>query len=351
VELPPATALCAMNRLLSLPNMNKPYRVLVIGVGSIGHRHLRCFQATGRVTLSLCETNAALASEIAQKYGIGGVFSDLDAALVDQPDAAVIATPAHLHIPMAIKLASAGVHLLIEKPLSTSLNGVDTLQSLVQRNGIVAAVAYVLRAEPVLHEMRDAIVSGRFGRPLHVSVQCGAHFPTNRPAYRETYYTNRATGGGVLQDSTTHLLNAGQWLAGPIDRLVADMAHLSLDGVTVEDTCHILTRQGRVLGCYCENQYQAPDETTITVVCQRGTCRYEAHNMRWRWMISPGDNWVDEQRGPFERDVMFINQAQSFLDALEGRGELLCSLDEGLHTLRCNLAALASAEQGGWQSV
>jgi predicted dehydrogenase len=331
--------------------MNRHHRILVIGVGSIGERHVRCFQATGRATLALCETNADLRRRVADRYHVDRAFSDLDAALVEPPDAAVIATPAHLHIAMATKLASAGVHLLIEKPLSTSLEGIDTLRDLIERKKLLAAVAYVLRAEPVLHEMKDVIGSGRFGRPLHIVVQCGAHFPTNRPAYREIYYKDRATGGGVIQDSTTHMLNAGEWLAGPIDRLTADAAHLALDGVEVEDTVNVIARHGDALGCYSENQYQAPDETTITVVCERGTCRYEAHHMRWRWMVTPSSGWTDEQRGPFERDVMFINQAQAFLDALDGRGRPLCTFDEGLHTLRCNLAVMASVDQGGWRQI
>jgi predicted dehydrogenase len=87
--------------------MSNPRRVLVVGTGSIGERHVRCFQATDRVTVSLCETNADLRRWVAGKYQVDHVFSDLDAALAEPPDVGVIATPAHLHIPMAIKLANA----------------------------------------------------------------------------------------------------------------------------------------------------------------------------------------------------------------------------------------------------
>jgi predicted dehydrogenase len=328
-----------------------PHRVLVVGVGSIGHRHVRCFKATGRAEISLCETNGDLRRKIAEQYGVDRAFSDLDAALADPPEAAVIATPAPLHIPMAIKLATKGVHLLIEKPLSTSLEGADALRSLIAEKKLLAAVAYVFRADPVLGEMKEAIDSGRFGQPLHLTAQCGENFPNNRPAYRDIYYRDRASGGGAIQDSMTHLLNAGEWLAGPIDCLIADAAHLALEGVSVEDTVNILARHGNVLACYSLNHHQAPDETTITVVCQRGTCRYEGHNLRWRWMVSPGDNWVDQPHAPFDRDAWFSNQARVFFDNLESGTRPPCTLDEGLHTLRCNLAALASSDQGGWRQV
>ena len=319
------------------------HRVLIIGVGSIGQRHLRCFQATGRAVMSFCETNAELRRQVAQQYGIDRVYGDLDAAMKDPPSTAVIATPAPLHVPMATRLAAAGAHLLIEKPLSTSLDGIDKLQDLIRQNGLVTAVAYVWRANPILREMKEMLDSGRFGRPLHLTVNCGQHFPTYRPAYREIYYKDHALGGGAIQDAMTHMLNAGQWLVGPIDRLMADAAHLALEGVEVEDTVNVLTRQQGALGCYCLNQHQA---------CERGTCRFENHNSRWRWMVSPGSEWVEHQHEPLERDAWFVAQAQGFLDAVEGRSQPLCTLDEAVQTLRCNLAALKSASSSdGWQQI
>jgi predicted dehydrogenase len=331
--------------------MTKKKTVLIVGVGSIGLRHLRCFQNTGRVNLSICENNAKLRSQVAAEYHIDQHYPDLDSALADPHDIAVIATPANLHIPMAIRLAEAGLHLLLEKPLSTGFEGIDTLQGILQKRNLVSVVAYVHRANPVLRAMKDAIASGRFGRPVEVVANCGQNFPTYRPAYRDTYYRNRATGGGAIQDALTHILNAAEWLVGPIDRLAADAAHQVLEGVEVEDTAHILTRHGQVLGCYSLNQHQAPNETTITVVCDQGTARFEFHQNRWRWMTRPEEPWHDEQFEALPRDALFINQANAFLDTVEGRVPPLCSLEEGIQTLRVNLAALAAVDQGAWQQV
>ena len=88
---------------------------------------MRCFQSTGRARLSFCEVNQALRAQVAKEYKIERHYPDLESALADRYDAAVICTPANLHIPMAIRLAEAGVHLLLEKPLSTSLDGIDKL--------------------------------------------------------------------------------------------------------------------------------------------------------------------------------------------------------------------------------
>lgn len=327
-----------------------PHRVLVVGVGSIGERHVRCFQATGRAEVSIVEVNAALGGQVSQRYGVP-LFSSMATALADGPTAAVVATPAPLHVAQATSLVESGLCVLIEKPLSISLTGVDTLLALVTKRPVVAAVAYVYRVFPVLVAMRQALKSGRFGAPGELVAVSGQHFPTYRPAYRDIYYANRQTGGGAVQDALTHLVNLGEWLVGPIESLVADAAHLVLPGVDVEDTVHVLARHGGVMASYSLNQHQAPNESTITVVCDRGTVRCELHNNRWLWMERAGDPWHEEPFGPSERDTAFISQAHAFLDAVEGLAPPPCPLADGIQTLNVNLAILASLEQRAWRVV
>jgi predicted dehydrogenase len=326
-------------------------RVLVIGVGSIGERHVRCFLETGRVDAVICEINDALRAQIADRYSVSATFADLDEAIAERPEAAVICTPAHLHIPMAIQLAEAGVHLLIEKPLGIAIDGVDRLVDLVNRNNLTAAVAYVWRMNPPLAEMRRAIQSGRFGDPVQVIGVSGQHFPFYRPAYRDIYYKDRATGGGAIQDALTHFVDAGQWLIGPVTRLAADAAHLVLDGVTVEDTVHLIARHSAVMGSYSLNQHQALNETNITVVCTEGTVRCELSRNRWLAASSPTDDLVVQSECRLDRDDLFLAQTTAFLDAIAGRSPPVCSLDEGLQTLRTNLAILQAADSHEWQTI
>ena len=235
--------------------------------------------------------------------------------------------------------------------LDVRVGSIEQLLEAVRERGVLVAVAYVYRCFPALAAMREALLSGRFGRPVELVAVCGQNFPTYRPAYRDTYYPNRATGGGAIQDALTHLLNAGEWLVGPIDRLVADAAHQVLADVEVEDTVHLLARHGDVLGSYALNQHQAPNEVTLTVVCEHGVVRWESHLHRWRWMARPDEPWRHEPHEPLPRDAAFLAQANGFLDAIAARTPPLCSLEEGLQTLRVNLAALASVESGGWQRV
>jgi len=327
-------------------------RILVIGGGSIGERHVRCFLNSGRADVSLCEINPTVLQRLSQEYALHGQYAELDQALTDGDfDAAVVCTPAHLHVSLATRLTQHGLHTLIEKPLSTSLDGVDALLAAVNSANRISGVAYVYRAHPALAAMRHAIQTGEVGQPVQVVVTSGQHFPLYRPAYRETYYTDRATGGGAVQDALTHFINAVEWLVGPTTRVVADADHLVLDGVDVEDSVNVLARHGEVMVSYSLNQHQHPNETRITVIGDRGTARFEVHAHRWMLCDQLGGEWNVEAQFEMERDTLFLRQANQFLDAICDNKPFQCTLEDGRQTLRVNRAVLQSLESHTWQNL
>ncbi len=330
--------------------MNNQIKLLIIGVGSIGERHLRCFQSTGRVELSICELNDTLRNDVGDRYSIERRFDNLESALAQNPDAALIAAPAHLHIPLAQTCAAADCHLLIEKPLATSPDGIDELIQFTREKNLTASVAFVYRANPILLAMKQAIDSGQFGRPLEVVTLSGQHFPTYRPAYQNTYYNKHSTGGGLIQDALPHMLNAVEWLIGPTTQIIADAAHLKLEGVDVEDSANVLTRHGEhdeIMGIFSCNQHQPPNETSITIVCENGTVRFEYHNNRWGWQNEPKGDW-QYHNFTIGRDDLFTHQANHFLDALEGKTKPACTIAEAKQTLQTCLAILKSAQSPPW---
>ncbi|MDZ4287278.1 MAG: Gfo/Idh/MocA family oxidoreductase [Prosthecobacter sp.] len=322
------------------------HSVLVIGCGSIGERHLRCFRNTGRTQVAVCDTNAGLVGEVAARYGVPG-FASLDAALAAFPaEAWVICTPAHTHLPIARRGMEIPVHLLIEKPLAVSLEGVAALQERLKSYPRHVAVAYVYHTMPWMLEMRTALLSGELGPPKHATVVAGQHFPTFRPTYRELYYARHESGGGAIQDGLTHMANVIEWLLGPSTRLFCDAAHQVLDGVEVEDTVNISARNGGVMVNYAYNQFQAPSEAEIRIHCERGSLAMQLGERRWGTFRHGEPAWTWHVHPAVERDDWFIRQANSFLDGVEGKPSVLCTFDEAVQTLKFNLAALESARIG-----
>lgn len=322
------------------------HSILIIGCGSIGERHLRCFQKTGRCKVSACDANAKLLTEVSQRYAVPA-FASLQEALGSQRfDALVICTPAHTHLAIAREGAAHGAALLIEKPLSVTLDGIEETRSAIAQSGRFTAVAYVYHCFPWVAAARDFLLDGSLGAPLHASVASGQHFPTFRPAYREIYYTRHETGGGAIQDALTHLVNAMEWLIGPMTRVFCDASHQRLEGVTVEDTVNVTARHGNVLASYAMTQFQAPNETTLLIHCEHGSVKIESHAQRWGTMRLGDKDWTWHVTPPLERDELFIAQANAFLDGMEGKPCALSTFDEAVQTLRFNRAALESSATG-----
>ena len=215
----------------------------------------------------------------------------------------------------------------------------------------MAAVSYNYRAHPALSAMKAALDSGRFGKPRQLYAVVGQSFAFYRPAYRDIYFADRAQGGGAIQDSITHTWNLAEWFIGPIDRITVDADHQVLEGVEVEDTVHALARHGDVMASYTVSLYQQPSESSLTIVCEKGTLRFELHENRWRCMTEPEGVWEDEKHVLAERDTWYTLNAEALLDAVEGIAPPRCSLDEGIQTLRVNLAALKSAGTRSWQDI
>ena len=293
-----------------------------------------------------CENNPTLLQKITQQYELPG-FADVGSALkAERFDGVVVCTPANTHISIALQCYRTGAAVLIEKPLSTRLGEVEELRQEMARHKQYVRVAFVHHFQPGLKAMREVLRKGTLGRPLHAAAVVGQHFPTFRPAYRQIYYARHETGGGIIQDMLPHLVNAMEWLVGPSTRVYCEAGHQALEGVTVEDTVSVAARNGDVLTSYTLNQFQAPNEATYLVHCERGSLKAELHEQRWGLYPHGATGWEYHPAPVKERDDLFVAQANAFLDGMAGAETDLATLDEGVQTLKCNLGALESWRSG-----
>lgn len=338
-------------------------RILIIGCGSIGERHLRCLLRTQRARAAVCEINPGLRERVTCEYSVPGFASSAGAWNGAGFDGVIICSPAHTHVGLALEVLRRNAALLIEKPLSVGFERVEELKAAAARSGTFVGVAYVYHLHPAFLAAREFLRNRPFGPVLQVNVVAGQHFPTFRPAYRDIYYNQHKTGGGAIQDALTHLANAVEWLVGPTEQVFCDAAHQALEGVSVEDTVHVAARNSGTLVSYSLNQFQAPNETTVQIHCQSGSVKIEMHEARWavfpRLIPAAGKSkelesgksggatgWDYRPTPVAHRDDLFIAQAEAFLDGMEGKPTPICTLDEAIQTLAFNVAALQSARTG-----
>jgi predicted dehydrogenase len=239
------------------------------------------------------------------------------------------------------------LHVLIEKPLSVGEEGIAELTAAAREKRREIRVAYIYRFMATVRRARELLESDCCGDVRHVSVCAGQHFPTFRPAYRTIYYARRESGGGAIQDALTHLLHAVEWLVSPVERVLCHASHQVLEGVEVEDTVNVTARlTNGALASFALNQFQAVSETILTFHGTKGSLRMDVTGNRIGKAEYDGQGWKWEQMPCPERDDAFTEQARDFLAATRGDPDTGCTLGEGEQTLRCNLAALQSAESG-----
>src|SRR5512141_851332 len=127
-------------------------KFLIAGYGSIGRRHFRNLLELGERDILFYRTHHGTLPE-ADLEGFR-VETDLRSALGQHPDAVIIANPTAAHLEVAVPAAEAGCHLLLEKPLAHSLEGVQALAAAAERSGARVLVGFQFRFHPVLQTLK-----------------------------------------------------------------------------------------------------------------------------------------------------------------------------------------------------
>jgi predicted dehydrogenase len=333
-------------------------RCLVIGLGSIGQRHVRNLRAlcgnavdiiayrVRRDTPLLTDTlQVAAAESVEDRYGIRS-FSNLDVALAEKPDFALVCNPNSLHVPVAQALAAANCHFLIEKPLSHSLEGIDGLIESCERKGLVALVAYQWRFHPLLARVRRLLVEGALGHVVSVQSEVGEYLPGWHPYedYRRMYAARRDQGGGVIL-SQIHELDYLYWLFGVPRRVVAMGGTQSRLDIDVEDTAAILMDIDGMPVQVHEDYLQRPARRGLRIVGDNGVI--VADLLAPRLTVFREGMLVEEAMFEgFTRNQLFLDEMRHFLDCVAGTAKPLVTLREGAVSLRMALAARNSLESG-----
>ena len=186
--------------------------VLVVGCGSIGKRHLSNLlkrDAIKKIYIVTKNEHCLDGLQESDKIIVCESFEGI------QTDMAVIANQTQKHMATAIQLASAGMHLFIEKPLSHNTDDFGTLQDLLKKNNLKTFVAYNMRFLKAFDSLREIIVSKAIGDLYFAQIEVGQYLPSWRPDrdYRETYSASREKGGGVSLD-LSHEIDYMRYLFG-----------------------------------------------------------------------------------------------------------------------------------------
>jgi predicted dehydrogenase len=304
-------------------------KFVIAGLGSIGRRHLRNLLACGQHEVLLLRSGRSTLPS----GELGGFPSvaELPAALDWRPDAIIVSNPTALHLDVAIPAAEAGCHLLIEKPVSDSMERLETLQRAVRAGGCRVLVGFQFRFHPTLKDARSRITSGGLGRVTHARAHWGEYLPEWHPweNYRESYAARRDLGGGVLL-TLCHPFDYLRWIFGEVDRADGTAERgLGLEVEAVVDAA-VHFRSGVEAGVHLD-YLQDPPEHFLEVTGERGRLRWDGRIGSLEVSGTAARESTHHAPPPgFERNDMFLAEMRHFVEVVAGDASPLCTLDDGV---------------------
>ncbi len=323
-------------------------RFLIIGCGSIGKRHLGNLLAAGVGEVTAFDVRADRALEVRSQFGVE-VFTDLDSALKRRPHVALITAPTSLHVPLAEQSAEHGCHLLIEKPLSHSRDGVDRLLDLVRRKDLATLVGCNLRFHPGLVAVKRLLEQGVVGRVVAARVEVGQYLPDWHPHedYRQGYSARSDLGGGIILDAI-HEIDYVRWLLGPVRSVACFADQLSHLEIQTEDTAALVLRFAEgTIGEVHLDYVQRAYSRTCHVIGDEGTVRwdycagevrvYRAASKAWETVANPG-GWQPNQ--------MYVDELAHFVRCLDREERPTLDIFDAARVLDVALAAKESSMTG-----
>ncbi|MFN8184670.1 MAG: Gfo/Idh/MocA family oxidoreductase [Candidatus Nanopelagicales bacterium] len=319
-------------------------RAGLVGLGSMGVNH-------ARVLAQLPDVEFVGVVDPVAEQGLRSqgrpVLTDLDALLDLDLDYAVVATPTATHLPLGLRLAQAGVHVLIEKPLTLDAAEAGELTAAFESRGLVGAVGHIERYNPALQQARDRIEAGQLGEIHQVATRRQGPFPA------------RIGDVGVILDLATHDIDLTAWVTrSQYTAVSARTAHRS--GRRHEDLVAITgTLADETVTSHLVNWLSPMKERVTVITGERGALVadtltadltfFENGVVPLGWPMLESFRGVSEgnmTRYAFAKPEPLAVEHERFRDAVLGKSDDIIHFAAGARTVRVAQAVLESARTG-----
>ena len=324
-------------------------KFLIAGFGSIGRRHLRNLLALGEEDIVLYRSHRSTLED--DEIARFPVETDLQKALAHKPDGVIISNPTALHLDVAIPAAQAGCHILMEKPISHTMDEIPALEKALQQGGAKMLVGFQFRFHPGLQQAKQLLEESAIGDLISVRSHWGEYLPDWHPweDYRQSYAGRKDLGGGVVR-TLCHPLDYLRWLVGELESVWAFTGNLGGLGINVEDVSEIGLQFDRgVLGSVHLDFCQRPPRHTLEMIGNQGTIIWDNASGGVRLYRAEKTAWEDLPAPEgFDRNDLFLAEMRNFINMIEGTEEPVCSFADGKRAMEIVLAVCQSSRYHQW---
>ncbi len=294
------------------------------GTGVAGGMHARALRRTDSVRLvAVADVDWARARAFADEWRIPQAYGDVQQMLSDPAVAAVhLCTPPGLHESLTRACASAGKHVLVEKPMARNLAEADSMIRACDEAGVWLAAIFNQRFMPLPRKLKDALYQGVLGRLFLAE----GHVKWWRPP--EYYSGSRwrgseaGEGGGVLINQAIHTVDLLHWLVGPVAEVTGHTTR-GLHDLECEDTAVAVMRfeQGAVATLTASTAVYPGSSDRLEIFGSEGSVVLAGSDGTMSWSLRGGRRWQDTHDGSGEASLAgHVAQFEDFATAIrDGR--------------------------------
>ncbi|KFM20884.1 15-anhydro-D-fructose reductase protein [Marine Group I thaumarchaeote SCGC AAA799-D07] len=322
----------------------KCLKILVVGYGSIGKRHVNNILSNTKSEIIICtkQENLALLDRKRVK-----VFGSLSKCLLEKPDIGFITNETVYHIPTAIKLAKEGLDLFIEKPLSNSMKDVVTLKNIVKRKKLIVQLGYNLRFHECVNKIRKLVKQKKIGRIISIQAENGSYLPDWHPYedYKKGYAGKKKLGGGIIL-TQIHDVDYLYWIFGNPKSIFSISGKFSDLDISAEDySASIIQFKNKITAELHLDFFQGPEYRKCKIKGTKGIIFWDSINNEVELYNNRKKKWISILKlKNYERNQMYIREIKHFLNCVKNRNRTINSLDDGIKTLGISLAMKKSAK-------
>jgi predicted dehydrogenase len=322
-------------------------KLAIIGLGSIGRRHLGNFRTVGVESLSAWDIAAEARAAAVTQFPFATVTETLDAAL-ERVDGVVVCTPPDSHLALGRMALERGAHVMVEKPLTQTAEGVAEWLEACDAKRIRVLTAYNWRYWPPMLLVERLLAEGRIGPMRAARTEYAYHLPHHRyPGrdYRAFYMADAKQGGGCVLDES-HAIDYMRWLCGEVTEVSAVVDHVSSLEISSDDIADLTVRfASGAIGNIHMNLFAWNMHSHFELMGEGGVIQWRRFENEVRLFDPKADRW---EVYPFAGQLndMYVEEARHFVACVRGEATPRCDGWDGLRTMRViDAARRASAEQ------
>jgi len=285
-------------------------------------------------------------------------FFSIDQALAFAPQIAVIANPPSCHLSVAIPLARAGVHLLIEKPLAASTDGVRTLLEVCDKAKVRLLTGYNLRYLPSLKRFKSLVEDNVVGAIWSIRCEVGQFLPDWRSGidYRTAVSARQDLGGGALRE-LSHEIDYLRWIFGNAVWVQAAISKQSDLQIDVEDCAHLIIAlqpkedDNQIIASVNMDFIRQDTTRVCTVIGKLGSLRWNGVRGTVELFRGNAEGWIEVFWHETFPDESYLAEWKDFVSSVQvGTQPLICS-EDGLEVMKIIDAARLAAASGNRVSI